>query len=66
MITLASLIIKVLKKALAVKNAIVRMLAILDRRVGKRRLISMKDRIENEPDCIKNYKKLFFGFKEVK
>lgn len=52
------MIIKVLKKALAVNNAIVRMLAILDRRVGKRRLISMKDKIENEPDWIKNFYRL--------
>ena len=34
------------------------MLAILDRRVGKRRLISMKDKIENEPDWIKNFYRL--------
>ena len=44
-----------IEKSLSSENAIVRMLAILDRRVGKRRLISMKDRIKNEPDWIKNF-----------
>lgn len=47
-----------IEKSLSSENAIVRMLAILDRRVGKRRLISMKDKIENEPDWIKNFYRL--------
>ena len=34
---------------------IVRIFAILDRRVGKRKLIQMKDTIENEPDTFQEF-----------
>ena len=36
-------------------NLLVRIFAVLDRRVGKRKLISMKESIENEPDSIKEF-----------
>lgn len=38
-----------IEKSLRSDNLIVRILAILDRRVGKRRLLQMKETIENEP-----------------
>lgn len=56
-----------IEKSLSSENAIVRMLAILDRRVGKRRIISILwEWMRKTETEIKNYKKLFFGFKEVK
>lgn len=42
-----------IEKSLNSENAIVRMLALLDRRVGKRKLVSIKNKIENEPEWIK-------------
>ena len=37
------------------ENLLVRIFAILDRRVGKRKLIQMKDTIENEPDSFQEF-----------
>jgi len=36
-------------------NAIVRMLVILDRQVGKRTLVKIKDEIENLPEWLKQF-----------
>lgn len=47
-----------IEKSLYSENAIVRMLAILDRRVGKRRLIAMRERIKDEPEWIQKFYRL--------
>ncbi len=52
---LQSLIIKILKRALKAKNLIVRIFAVLDRRVGKRRLKIMKETIMEEPDTFREF-----------
>ena len=44
-----------IEKSLYSDNLLVRIFAVLDRRVGKRKLISMKETIENEPDSIKEF-----------
>ena len=44
-----------IEKSLYSENMLVRIFAVLDRRVGKRKLISMKETIENEPDSIKEF-----------
>lgn len=44
-----------IEKSLCSENLLVRIFAVLDRRVGKRKLISMKESIENEPDSIKEF-----------
>jgi len=44
-----------IEKSLFSENMLVRIFAVLDRRVGKRKLISMKESIENEPDSIKEF-----------
>ena len=44
-----------IEKSLCSENLLVRIFAVLDRRVGKRKLISMKETIENEPDSIKEF-----------
>ena len=44
-----------IEKSLYSENMLVRIFAVLDRRVGKRKLISMKESIENEPDSIKEF-----------
>ncbi len=42
-----------IERSLNSDNAIVRMFALLDKRVGKRRLIAMKDKMQNEQGWIK-------------
>lgn len=37
------------------ENALVRMFAVLDRRVGKRRLVRLADRIESEPEWLRAF-----------
>ncbi len=37
------------------QNPVVRLFAILDRRVGKRKLISLKDKMNNEPNWLKAF-----------
>lgn len=44
-----------IEKSLYSENMLVRIFAVLDRRVGKRKLISMKESTENEPDSIKEF-----------
>lgn len=44
-----------IEKSLESDNLIVRILAILDRRVGKRRLIAMKDDISKEPETFQKF-----------
>ena len=44
-----------IEKSLYSENLLVRIFAVLDRRVGKRKLISMKETIENEPDTFKEF-----------
>ena len=44
-----------IEKSLYSENMLVRIFAALDRRVGKRKLISMKENIENEPDTFKEF-----------
>ena len=44
-----------IEKSLYSENMLVRIFAVLDRRVGKRKLISMKETIENEPDTFKEF-----------
>ena len=52
---LQSLIIKILKQALKSENLIVKIFAVLDRRVGKRRLKIMKETIMDEPDTFQEF-----------
>lgn len=47
-----------IKLSLQSKNPIVRMFAILDRRVGKRTLQKLKSTIENQPDWLKEFYEL--------
>ena len=42
-----------IEKSLVSENVLVRIFAVLDRRVGKRRLLAMKDTIEEEPEWFK-------------
>lgn len=42
-----------IEKSLDSENLLVRVFAILDRRVGKRRLLAMKDTIQSEPEWFK-------------
>lgn len=44
-----------IEKSLKSENLIVRIFAVLDRRVGKRRLLMMKDTIEHEPNTFKEF-----------
>ena len=44
-----------IEKSLCSENLLVRIFAVLDRRVGKRKLISMKETIENEGDTFKEF-----------
>ena len=44
-----------IEKSLCSENMLVRIFAVLDRRVGKRKLISMKETIENEGDTFKEF-----------
>lgn len=44
-----------IEKSLKNENLIVRIFAVLDRRVGKRRLLMMKDTIEQEPNTFKEF-----------
>ena len=44
-----------IEKSLVSDNLIVRILAVLDRRIGKRRLISMKDFMEEEPPVFQEF-----------
>lgn len=44
-----------IEKILKSENLIVRIFAVLDRRVGKRRLLMMKDTIEQEPNTFKEF-----------
>ena len=44
-----------IEKSLCSENLLVRIFAVLDRRVGKRKLISMKETIENEDDTFKEF-----------
>ena len=44
-----------IEKSLYSENMLVRIMAILDKRVGKRRLISLKETIENEESCFQEF-----------
>lgn len=44
-----------IEKSLVSENLLVRIFAVLDRRVGKRRLLAMKDTIEEEPEWFKMF-----------
>ncbi|MDE7061933.1 MAG: hypothetical protein K2O73_01645 [Lachnospiraceae bacterium] len=44
-----------IEESLSSEDMIVRIFALLDRRVGKRRLLKMKDGIENESETIKGF-----------
>lgn len=44
-----------IEKSLASENLIVRIFAVLDRRVGKRRLVKMKDYILQEPETFQEF-----------
>ena len=44
-----------IEKSLYSDNLLVRLFAVLDRRVGKRKLVSMKETIENEPETFKEF-----------
>ena len=50
-----------IKESLNSVNPIVRMFAILDRRVGKRTLAEIKDNIENQPEWLKVFYELRIG-----
>lgn len=43
------------EESLASENMIVRIFAILDRRIGKRRLLAMKDHIQEEPETFQRF-----------
>lgn len=47
-----------IEKSLCSENALVRIFALLDRRTGKRRLLSMKENIENEGEVIQKFFKI--------
>lgn len=47
-----------IKKSLASDNEVVRMFAILDRRVGKRTLEKLKDKIEEQPEWLQKFYRL--------
>ena len=47
-----------IEKNLSSENAIVRIFALLDRRTGKRRLLSMKDSIKNEGEIFQTFFKI--------
>lgn len=47
-----------IEKSLSSENAIVRVFALLDSRTGKRRLLSMKNGIENEGEVIRTFFKI--------
>lgn len=47
-----------IEKSLSSENALVRIFALLDRRTGKRRLLSMKESIENEGEIIRTFFKI--------
>ena len=44
-----------IEKSLCSDNFLVRIFAVLDRRVGKRKLLSMKENIDNESDTFKEF-----------
>lgn len=44
-----------IETSLKSENLIVRIFAVLDRRVGKRRLVSMKETIAGEPDTFQEF-----------
>lgn len=44
-----------IEKSLNSENMLVRIFAVFDRRVGKRKLLSMKESIENEPDTFREF-----------
>ena len=52
-------------QSLASKNPLVRLFAILDRRVGKRKLIKIKDNIEKELDWLKPFYLLRFEAESI-
>ena len=47
------------------ENALVRMFAVLDRRVGKRALIEMKETIEDQPEWLKQFYQLRFDAEQI-
>lgn len=47
-----------IEKSLCSENALVRIFALLDRRTGKRRLLSMKENIENDGEVIQRFFKI--------
>lgn len=44
-----------IEKSLGSENLLVRIFALLDRRVGKRRLLAMKENIDNEPEAFRTF-----------
>ena len=44
-----------IEKSLCSENLLVRIFAVLDRRVGKRKLLTLKENIENESDSFKEF-----------
>lgn len=44
-----------IEKSLCSENLLVRIFAVLDRRVGKRKLVNLKENIENESDSFKEF-----------
>ena len=44
-----------IEASLESENPLVRLFAVLDRRIGKRRLLNMKDKMEREPDWLKTF-----------
>ena len=44
-----------IEKSLKSDDLIVRIMAVLDRRVGKRRLLLMKEKMENEPETFREF-----------
>lgn len=47
-----------IEESLNTENPLVKILVILDRRIGKRTLINMKESIENEEDIVEYFYKL--------
>ena len=45
----------IIEESLKCENLLVRIFAILDRRIGKRKLIAMKETISNEPETFREF-----------
>ncbi len=54
-----------IQESIASENPLVRMFAILDRRIGKRTLLKLKETIENQPIWLKEFYQLRFDAEDI-